>query len=96
MTLKVMIEGQEVAAMLDTGATPCVIDKSTADNLGLCRRLVHERSKVYGLCNNAVQVLGHVMAAIKVGTLEPEKSTKKSTPKVGRGNISAARGDASN
>ena len=71
VTLKVMIEGQEVAAMLDTGATPCVIDKSTADNLGLCRRLVHERSKVYGLCNNAVQVLGHVMAAIKVGTLEP-------------------------
>ena len=71
VTLKVMIEGQEVAAMLDTGATPCVIDKSTTNNLGLCRRLVHERSKVYGLCNDAVQVLGHVMATIKVGTLEP-------------------------
>ena len=65
VTLKVMIEGQKVAAILDTGATPYVIDKGTADKLGLCRMSVHESSRVYGLCNNHVQVLGYTMAAIK-------------------------------
>ena len=57
--------------MLDTGATPCVIDKCTANNLGLDKTVVQERCKVYGLCNNPVKVLGYAMTNIRLGTLGP-------------------------
>ena len=71
VTLKVLMERRKVAAILDTGASPCVIDKATAEALGLNREIVRGRSRVYGLCSNPVEVLGHAMARIQVGTLEP-------------------------
>ena len=70
VTLKVLIEGQEVYAILDTGATPCILDKVTADNLGLSRTMIRRRSKVYGV-NNPVPVLGYAQASISVGSHEP-------------------------
>ena len=59
VALRVMIEGQEVAAILDTGATPCVIDKGTASSLKLDKRIIYEHGRVYGLCNNPIQVIGY-------------------------------------
>ena len=62
---------EKVAAILDTGASPCVIDKATAEALGLSGAIVRVRSMVYGMCSNPLEVLGHAMARIQVGTLEP-------------------------
>ena len=71
VTLIVRIQGKEVAAMLDTGATPCVIDRGTVERLNLTQITEHEPSKVYGLCNSPVQVLGYMMVKVKVGSHRP-------------------------
>ena len=71
VTLIVRIQGKEVAAMLDTGATPCVIDRGTVERLNLTQIIEHEPSKVYGLFNSPVQVLGYMMVKVKVGLHRP-------------------------
>ena len=71
VTLQVRIEGRKVRAILDTGATPCVIDKGTVERLKLGRRIEYEPSKVFGLCNSPVRVLGYIKAEIEVGSCKP-------------------------
>ena len=65
------MQDQEVKAMLDTGATPCMIDRGTVERLKLCRMIEHKSSKVYGLGNSPVRVLGYLLAEIKVGSRKP-------------------------
>ena len=71
VTLNIRIQDQEVKAILDTGATPCVIDRGTIERLKLSRMIKPEPSKVYGQCNSPVRVLGHIMAEIRVRSHKP-------------------------
>ena len=64
VTVQVNIGGKRLAAMLDTGASPCVMDCDTAKRTRLLERMVPSRTDVYGLCNNPVPVLGYVDAEI--------------------------------
>ena len=71
VTVEVKIGTHKVAAVLDTGARPSVIDIGTARRLELMDRLVAAPSRVYGLCNNPVKISGYLDVAIQVGMLEP-------------------------
>ena len=57
--------------MLDTGANPSVIDVGTLRQLELKYYLVPATSKVYGLCNNPVQVYGYFNLTIQIGSQDP-------------------------
>ena len=60
VTIDVKVRGHKIAALIDTGAKPCVIDIGTLQRLG-CESYVREMpSKVFGLCNNPVEVIGYV------------------------------------
>ena len=67
VTIKVRVKGQGVAALLDTGAKPCVIDIGTLQRLGLESCLVVSPSRVHGLCSNPVEVAGFVDLPIEIG-----------------------------
>ena len=71
VTVEVKIGQHKIAAMLDTGARPSVIDIGTVRQLGLEERLVRAACQVYGLCNNPVMVCGYIDVSIEVGTFEP-------------------------
>ena len=70
VTIRVGIGSQDVAAMLDTGAKPSVMDIDTAGQLQLAGSIVPSTSKVYGLCDNPVRVRGYVDAHIRIGNYE--------------------------
>ena len=69
--IEVRIGQHKIAAMLDTGAKPSVMDIGTVRQLELEEMLVAAPSQVYGLCNNPVMVCGYAAVSIQVGTLEP-------------------------
>ena len=71
VTIQVRVGHEEVCAMLDTGARPSVIDLNTAQNLGIDGDIIKVPSKVYGLCDSPVDVIGYVDAEICVGTRPP-------------------------
>ena len=62
---------RELAAMLDTGASPCVMDSDNARKTRLFERMIPARTDVYGLCNNPVAVLGYADAEIFLERGEP-------------------------
>ena len=66
VTLAVNIEGKRVAALLDTGAKPLVIDRGTLCGLGLVSRMVTSPSRVFGLGKSGIRVQGHVDVTIQV------------------------------
>ena len=57
--------------MLDTGARPSVIDRYTLQNLGLDKQMREDPSKVFGLCEAPVEVIGFVDVEVCVGTRAP-------------------------
>ena len=71
VTIEVRIGQHKIAAMLDTGAKPSVMDIGTVRQLELEEMLVAAPSQVNGLCNNPVMVCGYADVSIQVGTLEP-------------------------
>ena len=66
VTLKIDIAGNQVNAVLDTGAKPSVIDYKTLTGLGFRNNIKAMKSKVFGLCQNPVQVLGGVELEVKI------------------------------
>ena len=72
MTLLLRIAGQEVAALLDTGAKPSVIDLGTVKRLGLEQDVREEPGRVYGLCKSPVQVRGSIEIPIQLGDGIPQ------------------------
>ena len=71
VTIQVKIGGRRLAAMFDTGASPCVMDSDTARKTRLFERMIPARTDVYGLCNNPVPVLGYADAEIFLERGEP-------------------------
>ena len=67
VSLKVGIAGRQVTALLDTGAKPSVIDLKTLSGLGLRKYLNPARSKVFGLCQSPVKVLGRIDVEVEIG-----------------------------
>ena len=56
VTIELKVNGHTVAAILDTGAKPSVVDTQTIQRLGLENLVVPAKSQVYGLCNSPVKV----------------------------------------
>ena len=71
VTVQVRIGGKRLAAMLDTGASPCVMDSGTAKRTNLFEKMVPAPTDVYGLCNSPVPVLGYADAEIFMERGEP-------------------------
>ena len=71
VTVKVEVGAHKLAAVLDTGAKPSVMDYNTATQLELIGDMVPAPSKVYGLCDNPVRVLGYIDGPIRIGHLDP-------------------------
>ena len=69
VTIGVRVKGQDIAALLDTGAKPCVMDLGTLQRLGLESCLVISPSKVHGLCINPVEVVGFVNLPLEIGDM---------------------------
>ena len=67
VTIRIKVAGQELLAMLDTGATPSVIDRGTIDHLGLTEHVVLRQSRVFGLCKRPVEVQGVIQIHLAVG-----------------------------
>ena len=67
VTIRIKVAGQELLAMLDTGATPSVIDRRTIDHLGLTEHVVLSQSRVFGLCKRPVEVQGVIQIHVTVG-----------------------------
>ena len=67
VTIRIKVAGQELLAMLDTGATPSVIDRGTIDHLGLTEHVVLRQSRVFGLCKRPVEVQGVIQIHVTVG-----------------------------
>ena len=70
VTVKVRIKGQEIVALLDTGAKPCVMDVNTLRKLGLENHMVTSPNSVFGLCSNPVKVIGYADIPLEVGGQE--------------------------
>lgn len=66
VTIVLKVNGHTVAAILDTGAKPSVVDTLTIQRLGLENLVVPAKSRVYGLCNSPVQVTGYVEVPIQI------------------------------
>lgn len=58
VTVQIQINGKELAAMLDTGANPYVMDMNTVKKTKFINRMVKAPGRVYGLCSNPIPVLG--------------------------------------
>ena len=72
VTVQIKIGSHKVAAMLNTGAKPSVIDYDTAVQIDLAGKLIPTSSRiVFGLCSNLVKVQGYVDAPICIGDLQP-------------------------
>ena len=63
--LPVKINGREINAMLDTGADPSVVDRVTAQRLGLAYH--PNRSRVFGVGHIPVAVCGRACVSIDIG-----------------------------
>ena len=74
VTLQLIIAGQELAAFLDTGAKPSVIDLGTVKRLGLEEEIREESGRVYGLCKSPVQVKSSIEIPIQIGDEKPQVS----------------------
>ena len=59
--------GEETRALLDTGASPAVIDENTLQELGLGNTLKEGFGRVYGLCKNPITVIGSARLTVDVG-----------------------------
>ena len=70
-SIQVRVGDHTLLAMLDTGARPSVIDRETLQNLRLERRIREGSSKVFGLCDAPVDVIGYVDVEVCVGTRAP-------------------------
>ena len=66
VTLDIKIEGLEMAALLDTGARPSVINIVTLEQIGLAGRLIRLPEQIYGLCKLPVGVKGYVNVEIQI------------------------------
>ena len=64
VTVQANIGGKQLASMLDTGASFCLMDSDNAKRTRLFERMVPARTDVYGLCNNPLPILGYVDAEI--------------------------------
>ena len=62
-----LLEGHKLAALLDTGAKPSVIDHNTLSELNLHQEVIKESGKVLGLCDTPIDVLGYIDAKVGVG-----------------------------
>ena len=71
VSVQVMIRRERLTAILDTGASPCVMDSNTAKRTKLFESMVPVPSDIYGLCNNPVPVLGYAQAKIHIEKGEP-------------------------
>ena len=59
VSVHVIIGGERLTAILDTGASPCVMDSNTAKKTKLFESMIANPTDVYGLCSNPVPVLGY-------------------------------------
>ena len=71
VSVHVIIGGERLAAILDTGASPCVMDSNTAKKTKLFESMIANPTDVYGLCSNPVPVLGYADAEIRIEKGEP-------------------------
>lgn len=60
-----------MAALLDTGARPSVIDMATLEQIGLAGRLIRLPEQVYGLCKSPVGVKGYIHVEIQMDKGDP-------------------------
>ena len=67
VTIRVKVAGKVVAAVFDTGAKPSVMDRKTLGELGLENQVIPAKTKVLGLCQNPVQVIGRVKIDVNTG-----------------------------
>ena len=67
VTIRVKVAGKVVAAVFDTGAKPSVMDRKTLGELGLENQVIPAKTKVFGLCQNPVQVIGRVKIDVNTG-----------------------------
>ena len=70
VTLRVVIAGKEISAILDTGAKPSVMDRNTLAQLGLDDHIQPACIHVFGLGKAPVPVVGKVNVKVKIGRAE--------------------------
>ena len=67
MTIGVRVKGQDISALLDTGAKPCVMDLGTLQRLGLELFSKISQAVHHGLCSNPVEVVAFVNLPLEIG-----------------------------
>ena len=70
VTLRVVIAGKEISAILDTGAKPSVMDRNTLAQLGLDDHIQPACNHVFGLGKAPVPIVGKVNVKVKIGRAE--------------------------
>ena len=62
-----VLDEYKLAALLDTGARPSVIDHNTLLELKLQQEIAKEPGKLLGLCDTPIEVLGNIDVKVQVG-----------------------------
>ena len=67
VVLPVKLDGEPVSALLDSGAGPSVVDLQTVRNLGLETRMHNITSKIFGLAQEPINVVGRLEVLLDLG-----------------------------